>query len=135
MSAISDYDLGWLVGILEGEGHFGILRNPTGQTQRVAVKMCDEDVVIRVANLFEQITGNVFNVRMLSGDKKHPDWSVQWEVYAGGENARMIMRLVVKRMGIRRRKKIHQSLNGFIQKKMKIDGAKIKANIALRLVS
>lgn len=120
MKTLSDYEMGWLVGILEGEGHFGILRSSVGQTQRVAVKMCDEDVVNRVAVFFERLTGNTFDVR-LKIDKQHPDWSDQYEIYAGGENARTIMKAVVKYMGVRRRRKIYQSLNGHVQKKVKVN--------------
>ena len=117
---LTDYELGWLVGILEGEGYLGLLRSNVGQTQRVSVKMCDEDIVNRVAILFEQVTGKQFDVRVRY-HKDRPKWNTQWEVYASGENARIIMRYVVKYMGYRRRKKIYQSLNGHIAVKKKLD--------------
>jgi hypothetical protein len=45
----TDLELGWLAGIVEGEGTFTMNRYASGQrSPRVAVKMCDEDVVRRV---------------------------------------------------------------------------------------
>lgn len=110
MSAISDYDLGWLVGLLEGEGHFGYYT----QTQRVVLRMTDEDVVFKCAALFEQITGEPCNVteEMHVGRRQHT-----FLILIYGDRARQIMQLVVKRMGQRRRKKIHQALNKYNVKK------------------
>lgn len=108
MSAISDYDLGWLVGLLEGEAHFGYY----SQTQRVVLRMTDEDTVLKCASLFEQITGQTCNVvEEMKGHIENHQHTFLILIY--GERARTIMELVVKRMSFRRRKKIHQALNKY----------------------
>jgi len=58
--SLSQFDLAWLVGILEGEGSFRF----TNRTQRVTVNMTDEDIIYKIADIFQKITGNVCNPTM-----------------------------------------------------------------------
>lgn len=50
LSNISEFDLAWLIGILEGEGSFYANKKP--QPPRVSVNMTDKDIIEKVAKLF-----------------------------------------------------------------------------------
>ena len=113
--SLSDYELGWLVGILEGEGSFAL----QNRTQNVTVEMCDEDTINRVAVLFERLTGTPIEIREVAPAKSH--WSYSYKVVVYGENARTIMLYVVRHMMFRRRKRIWQSLNRYKPKKIKLN--------------
>jgi hypothetical protein len=49
---MTDLELHWLAGILEGEGSFLAGPPSAPNKPRIALQMCDEDVVARVAALF-----------------------------------------------------------------------------------
>jgi len=104
VSILSDYELGWLIGILEGEGHFGIYTS-----QVIEVNMTDEDTIYKVASVYERILGASVNVLEIQKSQGKDVYCVR--VY--GERARIIMRLVVTHMSYRRRRIIWQCLNGF----------------------
>lgn len=110
MTKLSDFELGWLVGILEGEGHFGIYTS-----QVVEVNMTDEDTIYKVASLYERIFSTTVKVMTIQKTKGKDVYCVR--IY--GERARTIMQLVVAHMSYRRRQTIWQCLNGF--KAPKID--------------
>lgn len=125
MSAISDYDFGWLVGILEGEGCFYLDQRWAKGTgsPRVQVKMTDEDTINRVAMLFEQILGQSVTVKESTADLTKQ--SQPYDVIINGKPARKIMKLVVRRMCWRRRQKIWQCLNGYKEPKSEMTSAEI----------
>jgi hypothetical protein len=104
MSALSDFELGWLVGILEGEGHFGLYTSHV-----VEVNMTDEDTICRIASMYERILGVSVDTMWIPRKRGQEVYSVR--IY--GERARTIMRLVVMHMSYRRRQKIWQCLNGY----------------------
>jgi len=114
MTELSGFELGWLVGILEGEAYFGYC----SQTQIIQVQMCDEDVVNKVAALFERITNS--SIRVTEYDRGGTA-QIAYKVHVSGERARAIMRLVVRHMNYRRRQKIWQALNGFVTTMHKVD--------------
>lgn len=104
---ITDIELGWLVGLLEGEGTFSYLKG----TQVVGLRMKDKDVVERYASIIEKLVGT----RPKIGCEVYANRN-RSEVYYSmitGERARIIMRTVVYNMGYRRRQKIWQSLNKY----------------------
>lgn len=114
-SPLSDFELGWLCGLLEGEGYFGF----GSRTRVVEITMTDEDAVNRAAVLFEKITGKEFSVitrKEVRSNRKQP-----YRLLASGDQAIVIMRLIVKHMSVRRRKRIWQSLNGFTPKKANLN--------------
>jgi hypothetical protein len=55
--ALSETDVAWLAGLLEGEGYFGMIRSRVGgkvyRYPRVGVTMTDRDVIDRVAAMFD----------------------------------------------------------------------------------
>lgn len=110
---ITDFELGWLCGLLEGEGWFEY-RN---KTQRVGIQMTDEDTIIRYAALIQRITGNKPNIIPIQRQRVKDIY----QVCVCGVNARAIMNLIIDRMGKRRRARIWQSLNKFTPKKIPIE--------------
>ena len=104
---LTDYELGWLVGLLEGEGHF----RHQNRTQRVTINSTDEDVVYKVAALFEKITGVPCHPVVKDPSKYNPNAKPQWYLQLYGENARAVMLTVVRHMAYRRRQRIWQCLN------------------------
>ena len=112
---ITDFELGWLIGILEGEASFGYY----GHSQRVAVEMSDEDTITKLAVLFGRIIGSPVTIREF--DRPHrvnsDNHSTMYRIQVTGNRARTIMRFVVSHMGTRRRARIWQSLNEYVIEK------------------
>ena len=126
---ITDFELGWLVGLLEGEGYFGY----GSRTRVVEVTMTDEDAVNRVALLFEKITGREFNITRRNEERRNR--KQPYRVLASGDAAITIMRLVVKHMSVRRRKRIWQALNGFTPTKLNVNIVDLTKRIKERQVN
>lgn len=104
MNVLSDFELGWLVGILEGEGHFGLYAS-----QVIEVNMTDEDIIYRVASMYERILNVTVNVTLIQKAQGKDVYCAR--IY--GERARIIMRLVVTHMSYRRRQIIWRCLNWY----------------------
>lgn len=124
MGHLTEYELGWLIGILEGEGSFGYYT----ASQYIDLASTDEDTVCRAAILFEKITGQTFNIAIREDPRNHMVRKTAYRLRAGGENARTIMKLIVKHMSARRRSQIWRSLNRYQPPKKKLD-IKAIANI------
>ncbi len=90
----------WLAGLLEGEGYFGMSRN----TPRVVVNMTDEDIIKKIAEMF-----NV-TYRPMKGKirESHPEWKMCYNVTINGEKAISIMMSILPLMGQRRQEKIKE---------------------------
>lgn len=127
---ITERELFWLVGLLEGEGYFGFEK----WSQRVQVKMTDLDIVVKVAILFEKITGRRPVVHE-SPNRKNVKDSLPYVIAIHGEDARTVMRMVVSHMGARRRRRIWQSLNRFKPRKLEIDLTKLLAKSPLPVLT
>ena len=124
MKELSSFELGWLVGVLEGEGCFFLGTNKS-KTPYITVSMTDEDSVCQIASYFERLTGKTYNVREYAPrENSHTNFFV---IKIGGDDARLVMRTIVKYMKQRRRQKIWQCLNGF--EPIKIDFTKIMSSI------
>jgi hypothetical protein len=105
MKTLHKFELGWVVGILEGEGCFTLLRRSSGAIYpRVQVKMTDEDAVRRLKRWTG--LGNVFGPwkdGSYRGRKPQWEWAVQKV-----EDVRTLMKMVYPFMGKRRRERIRQ---------------------------
>lgn len=112
MSELSHFELGWLVGILEGEGHFGLYTS-----QVIEVNMTDEDTIYKVAGLFEKILESSVNVIEIYKPNGRDVFCAR--IY--GERARKVMKLVVPYMSYRRRQMIWRCLNKFKGAKVALD--------------
>ena len=102
---LTDYEYGWLVALLEGEGTFGYTKN----TQTLHIKMCDKDVMLKLNAIFAKIFGQEFHMHthLPPGQYDNEIWGIS--IY--GENAGYIMKSVVRHMGYRRRQQIYRALN------------------------
>lgn len=105
MSELSQFEAGWLIGILEGEGTF-LMDN----SQRVAVDMTDMDTIRRLAGLLSRLLDKPLDIQWIDNNR---GYSMVYRVSIHGENARTVMRLVVRYMSQRRRRRIWQCLNGY----------------------
>lgn len=104
---LSDFEFGWLVGLIEGEGTFFFSGS---KSQKFAIDMTDEDTIFKVAALLERIIGSHVRIRCRDNTLKlnHKD-SFYIQFYGG--TARKLMLLLVKHMGWRRRQQIWLALN------------------------
>jgi len=98
-------ELAWLVGLLEGEGTFTVtgVRGPMYPV--VAVKMCDEDVIQRVARMFG---ATVYRL-----EPEHEAWSPVYATKIGGHRAAEWMRRLRPFMGQRRTAAIDAALGAY----------------------
>lgn len=106
LPVVSDLDVAWLAGLLEGEGTFLMYRNHVGgrvyRYPKVAVNMTDEDIIERVAALFG--TKVYVMPQYVEGRKQ------QWRAHATGSNAAAWMRRLYPLLGQRRRARIDEVL-------------------------
>lgn len=104
---LSQLELGWLVGLLEGEGTF---RYQNG-TCHVVIKMVDEDTICKYIDVIYKLTSRRYEMK--SYDRAHENRQQIYQVNICGENARIVMRTIVPYMSQRRKQRIWQSLNGY----------------------
>jgi len=99
---ISQFELVWLAGLLEGEGYFGMIKNHTGgkvyRYARVGVTMTDRDVIERVARLWQT---KVFVVKPSGVSKK-----TAYRAHIFGQRAVQLMRRLFSHMGERRQRQM-----------------------------
>lgn len=110
---LTDFELGWLVGYLEGEGSFQL---QSGRYHRVDHCSTDEDVVLKAIGIIEKVAGQVKDPWLQS----RPSRSNQVPIFkhtVSGKQAVTVMRLVVSHMSWRRRQRIWQCLNGYVEPK------------------
>jgi hypothetical protein len=100
---LSDYEFGWFIGILEGEGCL----NYNGNSQIIDVHMTDEDSVISYSKILSKILEQEVKVSAWQppGNRKK-----MYGCLISGERARIVMRLVLPYMSQRRQDKIRWSL-------------------------
>lgn len=96
MYSLAMKDIGWLAGILEGEGWFGYYN-----TARVAINMTDPDVIQRVKTLFG---GSVYLPKPRENRKQLYCWA------ASGGRAAGIMMTVYPMLGARRQARVREVL-------------------------
>ena len=107
---MNDVDLGWLAGLLEGEGSFMMSRNiVSGKVYfypKIVVTMTDRDVIQRAAELFGTSCYNIPNKR--PGDRLD-----QYRAQISGAKAAQLMLELNPQMGGRRSAKIQEILNAY----------------------
>lgn len=109
---ISEDDLNWLAGLLEGEGSF--MAGPPSAPNRpsISVHMTDEDVIRRVATLFD-----IGFVQIIKGKRAHHKTS--YAVRLRGARAVELMKLLEPLMGIRRQDQIKRVVSSYVPKNRK----------------
>jgi len=109
---ISEVDLAWLAGLLEGEGCFS---TPSpGAPCRIYIQMTDQDVMEKVGRLVNRRVGR-------NHPPSHRDrgWKPTYRVVINGRPARTWMLRLYPFMGARRREKIDQILQNFDHNKVR----------------
>lgn len=110
---LSDFELAWLVGLLEGEGTFSISTSrpkPNGgyyRYPRVRVTMTDQDVVEHVAKLFGGTKVHFTHPPSAQAAGHAPQWATELQ----GKKAVILMERVLPYMGNRRQARIRELLD------------------------
>lgn len=112
---LTQFEIGWLVGLLEGEGTFRF----QNRTCHVVIKITDEDTMYRYIEVVRKLTGRTYDLK--SYDRAHENRQQIYQVNICGGNARLVMKTIVPHMSYRRRQCIWQSLNGHRAKKLSLE--------------
>lgn len=97
MNILSDFHLGWIVGILEGEGTFDAVKQ---KYPRVRVEMTDKDSVVK----FGELLGIAREPRRRQRENRKPSWTLS----VCGKQAKLLMLDVFPHMSERRQQKIQE---------------------------
>ena len=92
---IKTIDIAWLAGLLEGEAWFGLTK---GKYPVLGVGMTDEDVIIKVADMWDVRVGHYRNI---------------WTARVYGAPAIKWMMILLPFLGKRRRENITSIINGW----------------------
>src|ERR1700752_4091104 len=112
---MTETELHWLAGLLEGEGTFGTVNSWQGgkcyRYPRISVLMSDEDVISRVSKFWD--------VKIFAYNPPLPSKKRLYRVTKIGAAAAEIMRILKPLMGIRRQRQIEKAL---LEYESRIDG-------------
>jgi hypothetical protein len=102
---MSEIELAWLAGLLEGEGTFGTVRRATGQVAPIVkVKMTDLDVIQRAQG--------IMGIRRYTIEKvSQPQYKPQYLIRLTGKRAAALMLVLLPHMGERRAAKIREIIS------------------------
>ncbi len=107
LNGISDFNLGWLAGVLEGEGTFIFqVTEKNNAHLNIAVYMTDADIIKRIAQLMGGNFGEVKTLRKAHHKK-------MFYTKVTGPHAAHIMEYVLPFMGERRQIQIRAALIGY----------------------
>lgn len=95
--AVTDIDIAWLAGLVEGEGNISL----NGRSITIRIKMADRDVIVRAADL---LGGRVLPTKTPPGRRS------MWLIQVKGETAAAWAMTLYTWLGIRRRKQVRDAL-------------------------
>lgn len=108
---ISDLDLYWLAGLLEGEGSFSNSRNTVkGKVYlypKIVVSMVDRDIIQRVCDIFNT------SVYEIPAKSIRPGHQIQFRATLTGAKAAGLMKKLLPVMGDRRSSRIMSVLEAY----------------------
>jgi hypothetical protein len=110
---LSDYEIGWLVGLLEGEGYFAFI----GKHWRVTIEMVDLDVIQTAGMMFAKMTGK--EQKIYAKPIKFEGAQQSYQIQVTSKDSHEIMEMLVPYMHSRRRSRIWQCLNRYSAPKAK----------------
>ena len=121
MNDLSDLELGWLVGILEGEGCFSFSKTQKGFWRfEVSVNMTDEDVIYALPRITG--LGNIYGPQRKKKEHWKPSW--KWAVVKEEDVKDLCVR-VKPHMHGRRRVQIHRLLTTLYYKRWNREAPKL----------
>lgn len=104
MRELTDFEVAWMAGLLEGEGSFMKSPPSSPNTPRVVIQMCDLDVIQRVAEMWGT------SVSKTGHHKKNENWRPSWKVTLRSGPAIDLMTMVYPHMGARRKEQIEEAV-------------------------
>jgi hypothetical protein len=107
-SELNEMELYWLAGLLEGEGSFSSGPPSAPNSVPISLTMTDEDVVARVATLWNVAYHPVHRKRSVS-----MGWKQSYFVHIRGKPAVDLMRQLKPLMSNRRREQIERALSSY----------------------
>lgn len=111
---ISDQDLCWLAGYLEGEGSFCKSSPSKPNTPFVCVSSTDEDVISRVSDMF----GVTYH--KVTKNKDMPHWKQAWATRKSGYAAVILMKMLKPMMSTRRQQQITTAIASYTETRHKL---------------
>jgi hypothetical protein len=105
---MTDTELHWLAGLLEGEGSFSPGPPSAKNSVRIMLTMTDEDVVARVAQLW----GVAYHEVRRDRCEAH-GWKPNFYVHLRGRPAVDLMQRMAPLMGLRRQQQIERALSSY----------------------
>jgi len=109
---LSDFDLGWVVGIIEGEGCFVRYqdkRRPTTWSIKIQVESTDHDVILKLKQL---LGGNIWESNYASKYKRFPDAKPSWRWAITNRKLGVpLLQMLQPNMSVRRQKQIQLLLD------------------------
>lgn len=102
---MTEIELAWLAGILEGEGSFMCGHPSDPGSVKISMMSTDKDIVERVATLI----GNKCSSAQFDG--RNPNWKPAYQIQVRGRRAAALMRRLYPLMGKRRQGQILRALN------------------------
>ena len=115
---MSDMELVWLAGWLEGEGSF--MKGPPSSQNSPRISGCstDRDIIQRVASLFGTAPYS-------ASRKGHPRWKKVWAVRVKGKRAVYLMFKLKPYMGYRRQQQIDNAVSCYVRKGRKLNADQV----------
>ena len=104
MPHLTEIEIAWLAGLLEGEGSFHFTMVGKCPNNRIQLSMTDKDIMERVAKMFFTTFSTLPPQGLMRKDKNY------YRVYICGANSRAVMRAIRPFMGQRRKKEIDKQL-------------------------
>jgi hypothetical protein len=108
LGRLPESTIGWLAGLLEGEGYFGIEGQRNGRYRRpsrlpiIVLKMTDQDIVNRV--------GGIMSTKVQVQPQTRPNRKTVYVASVRGTRARLLCEMILPYMGDRRSQRIREML-------------------------
>ena len=104
---LTQIELGWLAGILEGEGSFYFsVDSYINAHVHISVHSTDQDIILRIGKLMHTKCRG-------AAPPRQPHHKKQYFTFASGEQALFIMRMLLPYMGERRTVQIRSAIIGW----------------------
>lgn len=107
MTEITEKELFWLAGLLEGEGSFMVGPPSKPNLPVISLEMVDKDIIHRVSKLL--------NKDYSSLKSRNIKWKETYRICLYGKNAVELMKLLYPLMGQRRKNQIRRAIDSYIE--------------------
>jgi hypothetical protein len=125
---LTPFELGWLCGLIEGEGCCRAQKTHGVYYPFIAIRMTDEDIIERVAALIRKIIQT--NARVI----EYPDtrgWQRTYCFQVHGNHVRPLLELILPHMGDKKQGEIERALSNDQTDEEKISGSELLQRLGL----